>query len=175
MVISLSSNGWRITSKTVRLNSGNSSKNSTPLCAMEISPGCGYCPPPTRAMSEIVWCGERNGRWHIKPLSFIFPTTECIFVVSSASCMVIGGKIEASLLLNIVFPLPGGPIRMILCPPAAAISIERFTDSCPFTSAKSNSGCSKFLLNSNWTSIMVCSSSVFPSKKSMTSVIFSTP
>ena len=43
-----------MTSKTVRLNSGNSSKNSTPLCAKEISPGCGIVPPPTNATSEIV-------------------------------------------------------------------------------------------------------------------------
>ncbi len=34
-----SSIGWRITSSTCRLYSGNSSKNNTPLCASEISPG----------------------------------------------------------------------------------------------------------------------------------------
>ena len=36
MVTLLSSIGWRITSKTVLLNSGNSSKNKIPLCAKEI-------------------------------------------------------------------------------------------------------------------------------------------
>ena len=36
---SIQSNGWRITSKTDLLYSGNSSKNNTPLCASEISPG----------------------------------------------------------------------------------------------------------------------------------------
>jgi len=51
MVTSRSSNGCRITSNTVLLNSGNSSKNKTPLCDSEISPGCGYCPPPTKATS----------------------------------------------------------------------------------------------------------------------------
>jgi hypothetical protein len=66
-------------------------------------------------------------------------------VVSSASCKVIGGKIEGNLFANIVFPEPGGPIRIILCPPAAAISIHRLIDSCPFTSEKSNSGKSMFL------------------------------
>ena len=37
MVTSLSSRGWRITSRTPLLNSGNSSKNKTPLCDNEIS------------------------------------------------------------------------------------------------------------------------------------------
>lgn len=48
--------GWRITSKTVRLNSGNSTKNKIPLWAKEISPGCGKLPPPTKATSERVCC-----------------------------------------------------------------------------------------------------------------------
>ncbi len=62
MVTRRSSIGCRITSRTVRLNSGNSSKNSTPLCDNEISPGCGTLPPPTNATSLMVWCGDRNGR-----------------------------------------------------------------------------------------------------------------
>lgn len=33
-------------------------------------------------------------------------------------------------------PEPGGPISMMLCPPAAAISIQRLIDSCPLTSEK---------------------------------------
>ena len=41
IVTSLSSRGCLITSKTVLLNSGNSSKNNTPLCDNDISPGCG--------------------------------------------------------------------------------------------------------------------------------------
>ena len=39
MVIFLSSRGWRITSSTLRLNSGISSRNKMPLCAKLISPG----------------------------------------------------------------------------------------------------------------------------------------
>ena len=66
-------------------------------------------------------------------------------MVSRASRKVIGGKILGNLLANMVFPEPGGPIKMMLCPPAAAISIQRFIDSCPFTSLKSNSGKSMFL------------------------------
>ena len=52
-------NGCRITSSTVRLNSGNSSKNKTPLCANDISPGCGI-PPPTSATSlmGMMWRSE---------------------------------------------------------------------------------------------------------------------
>jgi len=66
MVTRRSSIGWRITSSTERLNSGSSSKKSTPLWASEISPGMGFEPPPTSATSLIVWCGERKGRLEIK-------------------------------------------------------------------------------------------------------------
>jgi hypothetical protein len=41
IVISLSSKGCRITSGTVRLNSGSSSRNKTPLWDKDISHGCG--------------------------------------------------------------------------------------------------------------------------------------
>jgi hypothetical protein len=43
-------------------NSGNSSRNSTPWCASEISPGRGGEPPPTRATALAVWCGAQVGR-----------------------------------------------------------------------------------------------------------------
>ena len=42
-----------------------------------------------------------------------------------------------SLLANIVFPAPGGPMSMALCPPAAAISKDLLIFSWPFTSLKS--------------------------------------
>ena len=54
-----SSSGCRSTSSVRRLNSGNSSRNRTPLWLREISPGEGVEPPPTRPASLIVWCGER--------------------------------------------------------------------------------------------------------------------
>src|SRR5664280_2492009 len=54
IVITLSSSGCRITSRTVRLNSGSSSRNSTPLCPRDISPGWGKVPPPTNATSVIL-------------------------------------------------------------------------------------------------------------------------
>jgi site-specific DNA recombinase len=62
MVIVPDSSGSRSTSSTCRSNSGSSSRNNTPWCASEISPGRGWLPPPTRATPEAVWCGARNGR-----------------------------------------------------------------------------------------------------------------
>lgn len=46
MVIIPSSSGWRSVSSTCLGNSGNSSRNMTPLWASEISPGFGIRPPP---------------------------------------------------------------------------------------------------------------------------------
>jgi len=48
-----SSSGWRSISKTFFLNSGSSSKNSTPWWANETSPGLGMVPPPIKPASEI--------------------------------------------------------------------------------------------------------------------------
>ena len=36
------------------VNSGNSSRNSTPLCARDISPGFGTAPPPTSDGADMV-------------------------------------------------------------------------------------------------------------------------
>ena len=63
IVTTPSSSGCRNTSSVRRLNSGNSSRNSTPWCERLISPGTGMLPPPTNPASLIVWWGERNGRW----------------------------------------------------------------------------------------------------------------
>jgi len=46
ILIIASSKGPLNTSKVFLLNSGNSSKNKTPLCARLISPGFGILPPP---------------------------------------------------------------------------------------------------------------------------------
>ena len=48
MVTRPSSSGWRIVSSTLRLNSGSSSRNKTPWCASEISPGVGLMLPPSK-------------------------------------------------------------------------------------------------------------------------------
>src|ERR1039458_8908742 len=54
MVTRPSSSGWRMVSSTLRLNSGSSSRNKTPLCASEISPGVGLMLPPSRPASLAV-------------------------------------------------------------------------------------------------------------------------
>jgi hypothetical protein len=46
----------------VRSSNENERGGEGELCAMLTSPGRGMDPPPTRPASEIVWCGERNGR-----------------------------------------------------------------------------------------------------------------
>ena len=135
-----SSSGWRRTSRTVRGNSGNSSRKSIPLWESDISPGIGTVPPPTMATGDTVWCGERNGRTVIsRDPRGSFPATECILVVSSASPSVNGGIIDGSLLAIMLLPEPGGPTRSMLWPPAHATSKARFTFSWPRTSLKSTS------------------------------------
>jgi hypothetical protein len=62
MVIVPVSSGSRSASSAARGNSGNSSRNSTPWCASEISPGRGGEPPPTSATALAVWCGAQVGR-----------------------------------------------------------------------------------------------------------------
>jgi len=68
MVTLPSSRGWRRTSRTFFLNSGSSSRKSTPLWERLTSPGLGICPPPMSPASEMVWWGERKGRTAIKEL-----------------------------------------------------------------------------------------------------------
>ena len=122
IVILPSSKGWRRDSVTRRLNSGSSSKNKTPLLARETSPGIGILPPPAKAGADIVWCGARKGRVVMRETSFgKSPEIECTFVVSIDSSKVISGKMEGILFAIIDFPVPGGPINKMLCPPAAAI------------------------------------------------------
>ena len=138
MVTWPSSSGWRITSSTLRGNSGSSSRNSTPLCESETSPGRGMIPPPISPASEIVWCGARNGRVLTNPAAASStPATLWILVVSSASSNVSGGNTPETRLASMVLPEPGGPIIRMLCPPAQAISKARLAVNCPRTSLKS--------------------------------------
>ena len=53
-----------------------------------------------------------------------------------------------SLFANIDFPAPGGPIKITLCPPAAAISNDLFIFCCPLTSLKSMDDSVNFFENS---------------------------
>ena len=87
MVTDPSSSGCRSNSSTSRGNSGNSSRNSRPLCAKLTSPGRGMpCPPPISPASEMVWCGARNGRSRQQPRPLgSMPATLWILVVSMAS------------------------------------------------------------------------------------------
>lgn len=71
-----------------------------------------------------------------------------ILVVSRASSRVRGGRMVESRLANIDFPVPGGPIKRMLWPPAAATSRARLTDSWPRTSAKSDSSVGEFWVSS---------------------------
>ena len=60
-----SSSGTRSACKTEMRNSEASSKNKTPLCAKEISPGRQCVPPPIIPSSVELWCGMRNGGSYI--------------------------------------------------------------------------------------------------------------
>ena len=82
-------------SRTFLLNSGSSSRKSTPWWLKETSPGRGYDPPPIRPASEIVWCGERKGLVASRGvLGSSTPATEWILVVSSASSRERSGRIR---------------------------------------------------------------------------------
>lgn len=105
IVIIPSSNGPLNTSNVFLLNSGSSSKNNTPLCAKQISPGFGILPPPTRDIGDIVWCGALYGLVVMSDVFFgSIPATLCILVVSNASSKLKSGKIDGILLAIIVFP-----------------------------------------------------------------------
>src|SRR5579884_3744917 len=112
-----SSSGWRITSKADLLNSGSSSRKSTPLCARLTSPGFGKAPPPSNPMSLMVWWGARNGRVETKEFSVSSrPAMLWIFVVSMASSSDSGGMMVGIRLASIDLPEPGGPIINTLWP-----------------------------------------------------------
>ncbi len=72
-------------SRAWALNSGSSSRNSTPLWASETSPGLTRRPPPVRAAMLAEWCGARNGRARVSAPLAIRPAMECTIEVSSSS------------------------------------------------------------------------------------------
>ena len=75
-------------------------------------------PPPAMPPAEIVWWGERKGRWVSRGWSFVVrPMTEWICVASSASRRVMGGRMDGSRRASMLLPEPGGPIMAALCPP----------------------------------------------------------
>ena len=135
MVTTPSSMGWRRASSTARGNSGSSSRNSTPLCALEISPGAAARPPPMSATALVVWCGAEKGRRVISPPE-TSPDTEWMTVVSSASCSVMRGRMPGRQRASMVLPEPAVPMS----PPLAAISSALRAAYCPRTDARSTSG-----------------------------------
>ena len=108
------SSGSRRASSTLRLNSGSSSRNSTPLWASDISPGRGSLPPPTNATLEAEWCGARNGRCFQVSGRKPPEPSEASAADSSASSPLIGGSNPAKRAASIDFPVPGGPTMSTL-------------------------------------------------------------
>ncbi len=136
-----SSSGCRSASSDGRANSASSSRRRTPRWARLASPGRSPGPPPTIAAVEALWCGARNGGSAISGCSGgSSPATEWIRVTSSAASGSSGGRIPGRRRPSIVFPVPGGPPKRRLCPPAAASSRARRARSCPRTSARSAGG-----------------------------------
>jgi site-specific DNA recombinase len=136
IVICPVSSGSRRASRAALGNSGSSSRNKTPLCASEISPGRGGEPPPTSATALAEWCGLRVGRC-AQLSNKKRPAKDAIAALSRASSVFIGGKSPANRCASIDLPEPGGPTNKALCPPAAAISRARFAPAWPLTSRKS--------------------------------------
>ena len=136
MVMVPVSSGSRSASSAMRLNSGNSSRNKTPWCASDISPGRGGFPPPTNATALAEWCGLQVGRMPHCAMSKR-PAKERTAALSRAWSSSIGGSKPAKRCANMDLPEPGGPLISTECPPAAAISSARLAADCPFTSAKS--------------------------------------
>ncbi len=135
--IDLSSIGSRKDCRIDFLNSKASSKNNIPLWARDTSPGKGLGPPPIIPSLLAVWWGFLKGLCFIIFLSINFPDIDHILFVSISSLFVSGGRIDWAHLILSVFPLPGGPNSMMLCPPAIAISIALFALCCPFMFLKS--------------------------------------
>ena len=134
--------GCRSVSSTLRLNSGSSSRKSTPRWARLISPGRGGLPPPMSPPAEIVWCGARKGRSVLTgwaPSSS--PATEWTRVTSRDSASASGGRRPGRRRASIVLPEPGGPDINRLCPPAAAITSARLARGWPRTSPRSGWVC----------------------------------
>ena len=134
------SSGSRRTSSALRDHSGNSSRNSTPWCASEISPGRGTEPPPASATALAVWCGLRNGRDPQRRASAPRPPTEAMAATCRRSSSTSAGSTPGRREASRVLPQPGGPTSNRWCSPAAAISSARRACAWPQTSARSGTG-----------------------------------
>ena len=104
------------------------------------SPGWDYSTTPKSHIADTVWCGERKGRLYIGEAPCpSFPATNGSWFFKGFMG-VSGGRMVGILFSQHGFPAPGGPMRITLCPPAAAISRARLIFFLtPFTSLKSTS------------------------------------
>jgi hypothetical protein len=133
------SSGSRHTFRTWRRHSGHASKQSTPWCASDTSPGIGTWPPPISPASEMGWWGARHGRVVTTAVrSPVRPATRWIRVVSMASGRVIAGRMVVSRRASIDVPAPGGPSKRRLLserphqvPPCARIGGAFIRCECP--------------------------------------------
>ena len=128
------SSGSRNASSALRGNSGSSSRNNTPRCASDNSPGRSD-PPPISAAIEAVCCGQRNGRR--PPRLGLRPAADSKLATSRISGADRGGSNPGNLCARSVLPAPGGPIIKSPCSPAAAISKARLAAYWPRTSERS--------------------------------------
>jgi hypothetical protein len=118
------SSGSRKASRAARGNSGSSSRNSTPWCASEISPGRGGEPPPTSATALAEWCGAagRPQRPALQREAAGQAGDGGAFQRLVTSWAAAGRRSAAP---ASTCPSPGGPTSRRLWPPAAAISSAR--------------------------------------------------
>ena len=112
-----------------------SSRNSTPRCARDTSPGRSDAPPPHTDTVLALKCTVLNGR--SLPGVTGIPRVLRTIIVSTSSSSVRGGSIPRIARAISVLPLPGEPTRIKLWCPAAAISAARRAEVWPFMSAKS--------------------------------------
>ena len=141
MVTSPVSSGVRSASSARPLNSGASSRKSTPRWASEMAPGrATLAPPPTSAAMDALWCGWEYGGRRINPPDSSAPTNECSADTSSACSSGKSGSSPGNRSASIDLPTPGAPCRKTWCPPAAATSTAQQASACPRTSARSGRG-----------------------------------
>ena len=113
--ISWSSKGCLRISMVCFWNSVSSSKNNTPQCANDISPGLGFFPPPVSPAIEMVWWGCRNGRFETSAVLFD-KSPHTLYILDNSICSRFdsGGRMDAIRSDSMVFPAPGGPINRSL-------------------------------------------------------------
>ena len=139
-----SSSGSRSASRTVRFLELRepSSRNSTPLCASEISPGLGMAPPPSIAAGvDLVVRRAKGPALTARRAPRACRRRSRRRWSRSASLSSSGGKIVGRRRASMPLPAPGEPMSRRLCEPAAAHLQRHSLTVCsrPRTSARSTS------------------------------------